>query len=146
MLPTVHQTPIEIHTACGDVTCSFKEQLMRAVLRESILTANSFVILLDMVKNVATMIYLSGYFSGKTKYLLQSAVPHCLHTTKGDNPDRSIVPSFIVCFSILDACSTWICAFVTNRIRMDGTAQRQCKIMPDTLVRCKRISPLFKFQ
>ena len=76
--PTVHQTPIEIHTACGDVTCSFKEQLMRAVLRESILTANSFVILLDMVKNVATMIYLSGYFSGKVKYLLQSVVPHCL--------------------------------------------------------------------
>lgn len=51
---------------------------MRAVLRESILTANSFVILLDMVKNVATMIYLSGYFSGKVKYLLQSVVPHCL--------------------------------------------------------------------
>lgn len=33
-------------------------------------------------------------------------VPHCLHTTNGDNPDRDIVPSYIVCFSILDAYCT----------------------------------------
>lgn len=32
--------------------------------------------------------------------------PHCLHTTNGDNPDRDIVPSYIVCFSILDAYCT----------------------------------------
>ena len=31
---------------------------------------------------------------------------HCLHTTNGDNPDRGIVPSYIVCFSILDAYCT----------------------------------------
>lgn len=32
------------------------------------------------------------------------------------------------------------------RIRIDGTAQRQCKSMPDKLVRCKRSSPLFTFR
>ena len=32
------------------------------------------------------------------------------------------------------------------RIRIDGTAQRQCKSMPDKLVRCKRSYPLFTFR
>ena len=70
-------------------------------------------------------------------------LPHCLHTTDSDNPDRGIGPSGIICFSILDACSTWRCPFVAYRIRIDGTAQRQCKIMPETLARCKRIYPLW---
>lgn len=49
-------------------------------------------------------------------------VPHCLLTADGDNPYRGIGPSGIVCFSILDAYSTWSCALVTNRIRIDGAA------------------------
>nr|DAO06886.1 MAG TPA: hypothetical protein [Caudoviricetes sp.] len=69
---------------------------------------------------------------------------HCLHITNGDNPNRGIVPSYIVCFSILDAHRTRGCPFMAYRIRMDGTAQRQVKIMSDILVRCKRIYPLFK--
>lgn len=69
-------------------------------------------------------------------------LPHCLHTTNGDNPDRGIVPSYIVCFSILDAYRTRGCPYMAYRIRIDGTAQRQCKSMPDKLVRCKRSYPL----
>ena len=68
--------------------------------------------------------------------------PHCLHTTDSDNPNRGIVPSYIVCFSTLDAHRTRGCPLVAYRIRIDGTAQRQCKIMPDIPVRCKRMYPL----
>lgn len=71
---------------------------------------------------------------------------HCLHTTNGDNPDRGIGPSYIVCFSILDAYRTRGCPYMAYRIRIDGTAQRQCKSMPDKLVRCKRSYPLFSIQ
>lgn len=58
-----------------------------------------------------------------TPFLATSVfITHCLLTADGDNPYRGIGPSGIVCFSILDACSTWSCALVTNRIRIDGAA------------------------
>ena len=51
-----------------------------------------------------------GYAIGKgisfSFELTSVSYPHCLHTTTGDNPDRGIVPSYIVCFSILDAYCT----------------------------------------